>query len=138
MTAYELLDRIKKLRKTIDYKRTRIETLRAAATKVTSCITGMPRNPSPDTSPMATAICEMLDIEREVEQLVKERNAAIATIDQIEDTTLSRILILRYAEERPWDTIMAAMGYGHTLIHRLPREAIKKLDEILKDGTKWD
>ena len=57
-------------------------------------------------------------------------------IDLLEDETLSKLLTRRYVDEAKWETIMAEMGYCHAHVFRLQDEAIKKLDQILKDETK--
>lgn len=136
MTAKALLERIIRIRKAIDYRNTKIEALVEQAKNTSARLTGMPHNQSADPSPMATAICRKIDLEREIAELDEERKSLIAKIDLLEDDDLSRLLVLRYVQEAQWDDIMAEMGYGHTHIFRLHRTAIGKLDTILKDGTK--
>ena len=136
MTAKELLAKIIKLRKAIDYRNTKIASLVAQAENTSCRLTGMPHNPSPDPSPMATAICKKVDLENEIEKLEAERNGYIATLDLVGDDVLSRILNLRYVQEAKWDEIMAELGFCHTHIFRLHLQAIQKLDSVLKDGTK--
>ena len=138
MTARTLLERIIRIRKAIDYRRTKIDTLVNQAEISSSRLTGMPHNPSPVASAIESAVCRKVDLEREIAELEKERNTLIAQIDLIEDPDLSKLLMLRYVQEAPWDDIMAAMGYGHSHIFRLQQAAIEKLDVLLKDGTKWD
>lgn len=136
MTAKALLERIIKIRKAIDYRNTKIDALVAQAENTSARLTGMPHNPSSDTSPMATAICRKIDLEREIEELDLERKSLIAKIDLLENEDLSRLLLLRYVQEAPWDDIMAEMGYCHSHIFRMHRTAIAQLDALLKDGTK--
>ena len=136
MTARTLLERIIRIRKAIDYRRTKIDTLTDQAEISSSRLTGMPHNPSPAASAIENAICRKVDLEREIEELEKERNTLIAQIDLIEDPDLSKLLMLRYVQEAQWEDIMAEMGYCHTHTHRLHRRALAELDAILKDGTK--
>ena len=138
ITATALLDRIIKIRKAIDYRNTKIDALVARAENTSVRLSGMPHNPSADSSPMATAICQKIDLEREIEELSAERESLIAKIDLLGDDDLSRILLLRYAQEAVWDEIMAEMGYCHSHIFRLHRKAITQLDALLKNETKWD
>ena len=138
MTARTLLERIIKLRKAIAYRNTKIDALISQAQNISARMTGMPHNPSADPSPMATAICKKIDLEREIAELQAERESLIAKIDLLEEADLSRILTLRYVQEEVWDDIMAEMGYGHSHIFRMHQTALKKLDTILKDGTKWE
>ena len=136
MTAKELLAKIIKIRKAIDYRNTKIASLIAQAENTSCRLTGMPHNPSPDPSPMATAICKKVDLENEIEKLKDERDALIAKIDLLEDTTLSTLLTRRYVDEAKWDEIMAEMCYSPSWIFELHNRARKKLDEILKDRSK--
>ncbi len=136
MTAKELLEKIIRIRKAIDYRMTKIDALVAQAENTSCRLTGMPHNPSPDTSPMATAICKKIDLENEIEKLTAERNGYIAMIDHVGDDVLSRLLNLRYAQEAKWDEIAADLGYCQAHIFRLHHLAIKKLDENLKDESK--
>ena len=136
MTAKALLERIIKIRKAIDYRNTKIDALVAQAENTSARLTGMPHNPSSDPSPMATAICRKVDLEREIEELDFERKSLIAKIDLLGNDDLSRLLLLRYVQEAPWDDIMAEMGYCHSHIFRMHRTAIAQLDALLKDGTK--
>lgn len=133
MTARALLERIIKIRKAIDYRNTKIDALVAQAENTSARLTGMPHNPSSDTSPMATAICRKVDLEREIAELDLERKSLIAKIDLLENEDLSRLLLLRYVQEAPWDDIAAEMGFCERHIYRLHRAAVEELDNRLKD-----
>ena len=111
MTAKALLERIIKIRKAIDYRRTKIDALIEQAENTSARLTGMPHNPRSDSSPMASAICRKVDLEIEITKLAEERKALIAKIDLLENDDLSRLLILRYVQETPWDDIAAEMGF---------------------------
>ena len=136
MTAKALLERIIKIRKAIDYRRTKIDTLVNQAEISSSRLTGMPHNPSPVASAIESAVCRKVDLEREIAELEKERNTLIAKIDLLEDPDLSKLLMLRYVQEVPWDDILAEMGYCRAHVFRLHRIAIENLDLLLKDETK--
>ena len=136
MTAKELLTKIIKLRKAIDYRNTKIASLVAQAENTSCRLTGMPHNPSPDPSPMATAICKKVDLENEIEKLKDERDALIAQIDLLEDETLSKLLTRRYVDEAKWDEIMAELGFCERHVFRLHDKAIKDFDKKLKDVSK--
>ena len=129
MTAKALLDRIREIRRSIDVRTVKIEDLEELACNTTSQLTGMPRGGGADHSPMATAICEKLDLEREIVELTEERNRLIAKLDLIGDEDLERLLILRYVRGLKWEQIMSKMGYSETQIHRLHRKALTILDE---------
>ena len=96
-------------------------------------MTGMPHNPRSDSSPMASAICRKVDLEIEITKLAEERKALIAKIDLLENDDLSRLLILRYVQETPWDDIAAEMDFCERHIYRLHKAAVEELDNRLKD-----
>ena len=72
MTAKALLERIIKIRKAIDYRRTKIDALTEQAENTSARLTGMPHNPRSDSSPMASAICRKVDLEMEIRDLLNE------------------------------------------------------------------
>ena len=133
MTAKELLEKIIRIRKAIDYRMTKIEALVTQAENPSCRLTGMPHNPSPDTSPMATAICKKIDLENEIEKLKEERNGYIAKIDLLEDDDLKRLLVLRYAQEAQWEDIAAELGFCERHIYRLHKTAVAEFEKKLKD-----
>lgn len=133
MTAKELLAKIIKIRKAIDYRYTKIASLIAQAENTSCRLTGMPHNPSPDPSPMATAICKKIDLENEIEKLKEERNGYIAKIDILEDDDLKRLLVLRYAQEAQWEDIAAELGFCERHIYRLHKTAVAEFEKKLKD-----
>ena len=133
MTAKGLLDRITKIRKAIDYRKTKIDVLMSQAENTSARLSGMPHSPSADPSPMATAICKKVDLEREIEELIMERNSLIAKIDLLENDELSRLLILRYAQEETWEDVAADMGFCERHTYRLHKSAVEELDSKLKD-----
>ena len=69
MTAKTLLERIIKIRKAIDYRKTKIDTLVDQAEISSSRLTGMPHNPSPVASAIESAVCRKVDLEREIARL---------------------------------------------------------------------
>lgn len=133
MTAKELLEKIIRIRKAIDYRMTKIEALVTQAENTSCRLTGMPHNPSPDTSPMATAICKKIDLENEIEKLKEVRNGYIAKIDLLEDDDLKRLLVLRYAQEAQWEDIAAELGFCERHIYRLHKTAVAEFEKKLKD-----
>ena len=134
MTAKALLERIIRIRKAIDYRRTKIDTLVDQAELSSSRLTGMPHNPSPVASAIESAVCRKVDLEREIAELEKERNTLIAKIDLLEDPDLSKLLMLRYVQEVRWSDIAAVLGYSENYAYRLHNRAIRELDEKLQTG----
>ena len=134
MTARTLLERIIKIRKAIDYRRTKIDALADQAVISSSRLTGMPHIPSPVASAMESAVCRKVDLEREIAELEKERNTLIAKIDRLDDPDLSKLLMLRYVQEARWSDIAAVLGYSENYAYRLHNRAIRELDEKLQTG----
>lgn len=111
----------------------KIDALIEQAENTSARLTGMPHNPRSDSSPMASAICRKVDLEIEITKLAEERKALIAKIDLLENDDLSRLLILRYVQETPWDDIAAEMDFCERHIYRLHKAAVEELDNRLKD-----
>ncbi len=135
MTAKELLNRIREIRRAINYRQMKIEGLNERAMRTTSSLSGMPRRGG-DPSAMATAVCEKIDLEREVADLQAEQKELIKKIDELGSDALSTLLYLRYVRCLSWEEIMAKMGYCKAHIFRMHKEAIDQLEQSLKDETK--
>ena len=132
MTAKEFLKKIIKLRKAIDYRKTKIEILEAECERITAQITGMPRGSGESVSQMESAVCRKMDLEQEIDALEQERNALIKTIDLIDDPDLSDLLTMRYVGEDTWADISSDLGYTLRHVMRLHQKAITLLDEALE------
>ena len=66
MTAKEYLSQAYRLDQRIDSKIEQVASLNDLATKCTSTMTGMPRNPSGSTSTMADTVCKIIDLQAEI------------------------------------------------------------------------
>lgn len=137
MTAKERLREIISLRKAAAYRRIKIEALESAAERTATPVTGMPRAPGADPSPLASVICKKVDLEREIAEIEQKRDSMISEIDLLENDEYKTLLTLRYVEEMKWNAVMARMDYSETHIHRLHRSALEEFDKILKVGSKW-
>lgn len=137
MTAKEYLKGIISLRKAAAYRRIKLDMLESAAERTTAPVTGMPRAPSADPSPLASVICKKVDLEREIAEIEQKRDSMISEIDLLENDEYKTLLTLRYVEELKWNAVMARMDYSETHIHRLHRSALVEFDKILKVGSKW-
>ena len=131
MTAKELLHSIKKMRLAIEAKEEKIVALREIATNISPNLSGMPHNPRKEQSSMANAVCKIVDLEREIEVLKQQRQAAIDTIYSMPDNEHSRILIKRYIREETWEDIAAEMHHGRTWVFDNHIIAINMLNEKL-------
>ena len=100
MTAKEYLSQALHLDHRIDSKIEQIASLNTLATKCTSAITGMPRNPSPSQSTMADAVCKIIDLQellkKDLSALVDLKREIMGVINGIENDEYKTVLEKRY------------------------------------------
>lgn len=129
MTAKEYLQQALRLDERINSKISQLESLRELATKCTSTITGMPRNPSPSQSPMADAVCKIIDLQdeinRDIDHLVDLKRELVEVIRKVEDVECRLLLELRYLCFKSWEDIAVQMGYTTRNIHYLHKQALR-------------
>lgn len=129
MTAKEYLQQALRLDERINSKISQLESLRELATKCTSTITGMPRNPSPSQSPMADAVCKIIDLQdeinRDIDHLVDLKRELVGVIRNVEDVECRLLLELRYLCFMSWEDIAVQMGYTTRNIHYLHKQALR-------------
>ncbi|MDO4323202.1 MAG: hypothetical protein Q4C61_11805 [Lachnospiraceae bacterium] len=129
MTAKEYLQQALRLDERINSKISQLESLRELATKYTSTITGMPRNPSPSQSPMADAVCKIIDLQdeinRDIDHLVDLKRELVGVIRNVEDVECRLLLELRYLCFKSWEDIAVQMGYTTRNIHYLHKQALR-------------
>ncbi|MCK9287811.1 MAG: DUF1492 domain-containing protein [Sphaerochaetaceae bacterium] len=137
MTAREYLSRAYKLDQEIKSKLDQIESLKDLATSCSSVLTGMPRNPSPSQSPMADAVCKIIDLRdelnRELAQLVEYKADTVITIHRVKNSDYRLILEKRYISYLPWETIAVELGYSESWVLKLHRNAVKAVDAVLHE-----
>ncbi len=129
MTAKEYLQQALRLDERINSKISQLESLRELATKCTSTITGMPHNPSPSQSPMADAVCKIIDLQdeinRDIDHLVDLKRELVGVIRNVEDVECRLLLELRYLCFKSWEDIAVQMGYTTRNIHYLHKQALR-------------
>lgn len=131
MTAKEYLSQAYWLDRRINSMIAQVDSLNLLVEKVTSTITGMPKNPSPSQSPMADAICRIIDLEREItdeiDRLVDLKVEISRRIKSVERTEYRLVLELRYLCFRSWEDIAEEMDYTVRNIHILHGEALQEI-----------
>lgn len=119
------------LNQRIESKLGQIEKLRDLASKATVTYSDMPKGSNVGTSKMQDCICEIVDLESEINedmlQLVELKKEIIRMIKGVENMELQTILELRYLSYMRWEDIAIELGYGIDNVFRLHRNA---LDEI--------
>lgn len=129
MTAREYLSQAHRLDQRIDAKIAQVATLNDLATKCTSTMTGMPRNPNRGTSTMADAVAKIVDLQteinRDIDCLVDLKRELVAVIKAVENIEYQTILEKRYLCYQTWEQIAVDMGYNVRHLYRLHDEALE-------------
>ena len=131
MTAKEYLGQAYRLDQRINSKLEQVASLNELATKCTSTLTGMPRNPNRGTSTMADAVGKIVDLQaeinRDIDRLVDLKREMVSLIKAVDNTEYQTLLELRYLCFKTWEQISVDMGYSIQHIYRLREKAY---DEI--------
>ena len=131
MNAREFLTRPETLRRQIEQKRYRIETLRRLARRVTAHLSDVRVQSTPDPSRTQGFLAEAADEEQEILRLEERRNQALVDsallISRLPDEKMARILELRYLDRLGWEEITEEMGCCASRVYRLHQLALEIL-----------
>lgn len=131
MTAKEYLSQAYRLDQRINSKLEQVASLNELATKCTSTLTGMPRNPNHGTSTMADAVAKIVDLQAEIncdiDHLVDLKRDMVRAIKAVDNTEYQTLLELRYLCFKTWEQIAVDMGYNVRHVYRLHDEAVNIL-----------
>ena len=131
MTVKEYLSQAKFLDQRINSKIQQVAALNDLATKATSTLTGMPRNPNHATSTMEETIAKIIDLQaeinRDIDTLVDLKRNLSATIKAVGNTEYQTVLEKRYLCFQSWEQIAVEMGYDLRWLYRIHGKA---LDEV--------
>ena len=126
--AREFLGRARELRREIDNKQRRIQTLRDMATSTTGTMSDMPRSDSPNLQRMETVLLKAADLEMEVagdmarlDEIKQEITAAISELTEYRE---QEVLYYRYVECMPWAAIATECGYHRRTIMKRHEDGI--------------
>ena len=129
MTAREYLSQAHRLDQRIDAKIAQVASLNELATKCTSTLTGMPRNPNRGTSTMADAVAKIVDLQteinRDIDRLVDLKREMVTVIKAVENIEYQTLLEKRYLCYQTWEQIAVDMGYSVRQVYRLHDEALE-------------
>jgi len=138
MTAKKYLSQAYRLDQRIASKLEMVESLNELATRCTSTLTGMPRNPSKSVSPMADAVMKIIDLQdeitRDLERLVDLKRGISLVIREVDCYEYRMILEKRYISNMTWPEIAVELGYNLRHLYRLHDVALNKV-KIPKDVT---
>ena len=131
MTSKEYLSQARYLDMRINSKLDQIESLHELATRCTSTISGMPHNPNRGGSPMADAICKIIDLESEInadiDKLVDLKREIVGVIKSVNNVEYQTLLEKRYLCFMQWEQIAVDMGYEIRYIHKLHKRALENV-----------
>ena len=131
MTAKEYLGQAYRLDQRINSKIEQVASLNELATKCTSTLTGMPKNPNRASSTMADAVAKIIDLQseinRDIDRLVDLKREIVTVIKAIKNPEYQTLLEKRYLCFLTWEKIAVDMGYDLRWLYRIHKRA---LDEI--------
>ena len=131
MIAKEYLSQAYRLDQRINSKLEQIASLNDLATKCTSTLTGMPRNPNRGSSTMADAVSKIVELQAEInsdiDRLVDLKCDMVRCIKAVDNTEHQTLLELRYLCFKTWEQIAVDMGYNVRHVYRLHDDAIVNL-----------
>ena len=134
MTAKEYLSQARYLDLRINSKIQQVASLNDLATKATSTLTGMPRNPNHASSTMEEAIAKIIDfqseINRDIERLVDFKQEITATIKAVGNTEYQTVLEKRYLCFQSWEQIAVEMGYDLRWLYRIHGKALDEVQAV--------
>lgn len=131
MTAKEYLGQARFLDMRINSKIQQIMSLNELATKCTSTISDMPKNPNRGGSRMEDAVIKIIDLEEEINQdidkLVDLKRDIMTAIKAVPNTEYQTILEKRYLCFITWEQIAVDTNYSMPHIHRMHSAALKEI-----------
>ena len=140
MTAKEYLSQAYRLDQRIQSKKSQILSLESMASNCTTAITGMPRNPSPSVSPMADAVCKIVDIKNdlrdELARLLNLKIRILEIIHSVKNLEYQLILEKRYLCYQPWETIACDLSYSVSWVLKLHSKSLRAVDEVIAGKEK--
>ena len=129
MTARDYLSQAYRLDQRINSKLEQVESLNSLATKVSSTLTGMPKNPNRTTSTMADTVIKIIalqaEINNDIDRLVDLKREMVVVIKAVANTERQTLLELRYLCFKTWEQIAVEMNYTVRNVHLLHKEALK-------------
>ena len=140
MTAKEYLGQAYRIDQRIQSKKNQITSLENMAMNCTSAITGKPRNPSPSVSPMADAVCKIVDIKDdlkdELTQLLNYKISILEIIHSVKNLEYQLILEKRYLCYQQWEEIAYDLNYSVSWVLKLHRNSLRAVDAVMAEKEK--
>lgn len=135
MKAKEYLGKAYRLDQRINSKLDQVASLNELATKATSTLSDMPKNPNKAISTMENTICKIIDLQdeinKDIDRLVDLKTQIVTTIKNIENYEYQTLLEKRYLCFETWEQIAVDMHYSLRWIHILHGKALNDLARLL-------
>lgn len=132
MNPKEYMEEADRLRRRIRRKENEILSLRVRAEGMTGMGNGdMPKTASPDPHKMEVAVCKIMELEQEVQEIQTELDRMVSafkdSMSVLTDSDMKDLLTKRYIEFKPWKVIFREMGYSESSCYRLHRMGLAAL-----------
>ncbi|QUC66149.1 hypothetical protein [Aristaeella hokkaidonensis] len=131
MIAPDVLLKPRQIRREIERKQMRIETLRRFAEHLTSPLREVRVKSTPDPTRMQALLAEAADEEKQLPLLEAELEQALAAaaimVSTLPDIRLIELMELRYLEGRSWEETASIIGYSPSQTFKLHRAAMSLL-----------
>ena len=132
MNPKEYWEKAGHLRKRIRRKENELFSLRNRAEVMTGMSdSDIPKTASPDPHKMEIAVCKIIELEQEVQEIQAELDSMISTFKDsmsvLTDSDIKDLLTKRYIEFKSWKTIFKEMNYSESSCYRLHRMGLAEL-----------
>ncbi len=139
MNIKEYLGQAYRLDQRINSKLEQVASLNELATKCTSTLTGMPRNPNRGTSTMADAVGKIIDLQaeinRDIDALVDLKRDIVTLLKRVDNTEYQTILEKRYLCFMTWEQIAVDLSYSIHHLYKLHNSALEICERIWQRDT---
>ena len=136
MNAHEYLSQARYLDMQINSKIEQLSALNDLATKCTTTISDMPRNPNHGKSSMEDTIIKIIalkeDINLDIDTLVNLKREIRESLKKLDNVEYQTLLENRYLSFMSWEKIAVGMNYSIQQIYSIRSRALKTLNNILK------
>lgn len=137
--AREFLGRARELRREIENKQRRIQTLRDMATSATGTMSDMPRSDSPNLQRMETVLLKAADLEMEVAgdmaRLDEIKQEITAAVCEMPDYREQQALYFRYVDCLPWAEISTQTGFHRRTLMKWHESGMVHFGAMMHEKT---
>ncbi|MFR1708897.1 MAG: DUF1492 domain-containing protein [Clostridium sp.] len=138
MTTKEYLGQARFLDMRINSKIQQVASLNELATKCTTTISDMPKNPNRGDSRMADSVIKIIDLQDEINsdinKLVELKREIMGVIKAVPNMEYQTLLEKRYLCFITWEQIAVDMNYSMQYTFRIHERALKEIDQLLQSG----